>query len=187
VDVLKRVMRNGGIVRSTAATGSVTVSFGERFQASEQFDVVFREGMAMVERTAAYLEGPGRVEAKSLTAPTNVLYATESMRLTTRLLDLASWLLVRRAVKSGEIDDAEAARKQRRIKLHTLGRSSHVLGFGELPEGLQALIEESYALHDRIVSLDRAMNVKLESENSATHYANPVGMQIDRLRLAFGG
>ena len=180
-------MRNGGSVRSTAATGSVTVSFGERFQASEQFDLVFREGMALVERTAAYLEGPGRVEAKGLTSPTNVLYATESMRLTTRLLDLASWLLVRRAVKSGEIDEVEAARKQRRIKLHTLGRSSHVLGFCELPEGLQALIEESYALHDRIERLDRAMSVKLESDTAASHSANPVGMQIDRLRIAFGG
>ena len=29
-------------------------------------------------------------------------YATESMRLTTRLLELASWLMVRRALKEGD-------------------------------------------------------------------------------------
>lgn len=59
--------------------------------------------MLLVETTAAYLDGPGRREAKLLKPPVSVLYATESMRLTTRLLDLASWLLVRRALKEGEI------------------------------------------------------------------------------------
>ena len=44
----------------------VTVSFGERFQASAQFDRVFKEGMSLVERTAAYLDGEGRNAAKLL-------------------------------------------------------------------------------------------------------------------------
>ena len=65
--------------------------------------------MALVERTASYLEGPGRAEAKRLAAPANVLYASESMRLTTRLLDLASWLLIRRAL-SVNLEDASAER-----------------------------------------------------------------------------
>ena len=47
----------------------VTISFGERFAASDQFDAIFREGMALVERTAAYLDGPGRKEAKALAGP----------------------------------------------------------------------------------------------------------------------
>src|SRR5262245_7012915 len=80
------------------ATG-VTISFGERFAASDQFDAIFREGMALVERTAAYLDGPGRKEAKALAGPAAVLYASESMRLTTRLLELASWLMIRRSFK----------------------------------------------------------------------------------------
>ena len=85
------------------------ISFGERFQASQQFDQVFKEGMALVERTAAYLDGTGRKDSKGLPSHLTVLYATESMRLTTRLLDLASWLLIRRALKEGEITEAEAA------------------------------------------------------------------------------
>jgi regulator of CtrA degradation len=72
----------------TRAKG-VTISFGERFAASDQFDAIFREGMALVERTAAYLDGPGRKEAKALPGPAAMLYASESMRLTTRLLELA--------------------------------------------------------------------------------------------------
>jgi regulator of CtrA degradation len=179
-------MSNSSRVESTLAPRNVTVSFGERFQASEQFDQVFKEGMALVERTAAYLEGPGRTEAKRLKAPANVLYATESMRLTTRLLDLASWLLIRRAIKEGEMSEAEAQNKRKSVALQGAAKASHVQGLTTLPEGLQDLIGESYALHERIVRLDRALSVKLEDVGSEPVLANPVGIQMDRLRVAFG-
>lgn len=168
----------------------VTVSFGERFQASEQFDFVFKEGMALVEQTAAYLDGIGRREAKTLKAPASVLYATESMRLTTRLLDLASWLLIRRALKEGEITLEEARRKRQRIKLQALGRPSHVKGFADLPQGLRDLIEASFKLHDRIAQLDRAMQEPAAEVPAATAgqppVANPVADQMSRLAQAFG-
>ncbi|MDX2307803.1 MAG: DUF1465 family protein [Hyphomicrobium sp.] len=166
---------------------SVTVSFGARFQASSQFDRVFKEGMSLVERTAAYLDGDGRKAAKALTASVSVLYTTESMRLTTRLLDLASWLLIRRALKDGEISEAEAQKKRQRVKLQSLGRPSHVRGFDDLPEGLKRLIEESFALHDRIVQLDLAMNSGLDPAIAAKVVENPVGAQLSRLQHAFGG
>ncbi len=172
------------------AAQGVTVSFGERFQASEQFDFVFKEGMALVEQTAAYLDGVGRREAKALKAPVSVLYATESMRLTTRLLDLASWLLIRRALKEGEITPDEARRKRQRIKLQALGRPSHVKGFADLPAGLRDLIEASFKLHDRIAQLDRAMQEPVAAAAAApdaASLANPVADQMSRLAQAFGG
>ena len=122
-------MSNVFRVDSAHSGSATTVSFGERFQSSEQFDHIFKEGMALVERTASYLDGPGRKEAKTLTGGVGVLYATESMRLTTRLLDLASWLLIRRALREGEITDEEAQKKRRRVKLQAFGRPSHVNGY----------------------------------------------------------
>ena len=65
---------------------SVTVSFGAKFARSDQFKTVFREGMALVEAAASYLDGDGRKEARKLRAPHSLAYATESMRLTTRLM-----------------------------------------------------------------------------------------------------
>ena len=44
------------------------VSFGERLACSQAFADLFRDGMALVEETAAYLDGPGRGESKKLTA-----------------------------------------------------------------------------------------------------------------------
>jgi regulator of CtrA degradation len=170
--------------RAVDAEG-VTVSFGERFQASAQFDRVFKEGMSLVERTAAYLDGEGRKAAKALTGQATVLYTTESMRLTTRLLDLASWLLIRRALKDGEITEIEAQKKRARVKLQSLGRPSHIRGFADLPDGLQKLIEESFALHDRIVQLDLAMTAPGEESVAAAVQVNPVGAQLSRLQRAF--
>lgn len=183
-------MSDGSRMDGVLQSAGVTVSFGERFQASEQFDVVFREGMLLVEQTAAYLDGEGRKESKGLASNISVLYATESMRLTTRLLDLASWLLIRRALKEGEISEEEARYKRAKVKLKSLGRPSHIKNFDQLPAGLRDLVVASFALHDRIVRLDKAMvSPVAASEHSEvamlSDAANPVGDQMSMLRKAF--
>ena len=73
------------------------------------------------------------------------------------------------------------------MKLQSPSRASHVAGYASLPDGLRGLIDESYALHDRIVRLDSAMNVKVDQVASQPPFANPVGMQMERLRRAFEG
>src|SRR5437870_4669996 len=95
------------------------VSFGERLAASQAFADLFRDGMALVEQTAAYLDGPGRQESKKLSRNAALAYATESMRLTTRLMQLASWLLLHRAVKEGEMTLAQANKEKAKVKLAT--------------------------------------------------------------------
>jgi regulator of CtrA degradation len=165
------------------AVAGVTISFGEHFATSEQFDAIYKEGMAMVERAAAYLDGPGRKESRVLRGPTAMLYATESMRLTTRLLELASWLMIRRAYKEGEITAEEVSKKRERVRLTAPGRLSHVKGFAELPAGLRKLIEASFALNDRIVRLDLAMQVVTGEPEAAA--SSPVDAQVARLELAF--
>src|SRR3954454_13161223 len=96
------------------------VSFGERLAGSQAFSDLFRDGMALVEETAAYLDGPGRQESKKLERSGTLAYATESMRLTTRLMQLASWLLLHRAVKEGEMSLAQASKENSKVKLSAL-------------------------------------------------------------------
>src|SRR2546430_17084491 len=95
------------------------VSFGERVAASQAFADLFRDGMSLVEQTAAYLDGPGRQESKKLSRNAALAYATESMRLTTRLMQLASWLLLPRAGKEGEVKLAPATQEKRQVKQPT--------------------------------------------------------------------
>src|SRR4029079_19594753 len=99
------------------------------------------------------------------------------------LLELASWLMIRRALKEGEITSEEARAKRERVKLRGPGRTAHVRGFADLPEGLRHLIDASYALSDRIFQLDRAIEVVLDQTITTE---NPVGAQVTRLEEAFG-
>ena len=160
-----------------------TISFGARFANSGQFDAVYKEGMALVERTASYLDGPGRKEAKGLQPPLTLTYATESMRLTTRLLELASWLMLHRALKDGEIDQQQAASRRQRVKLAPIGRPGHVKGFDELPAGLRELVHQSFALNDRINRLDHAI---MTGADSSAPQDNKVVAQMAQLEAAFG-
>ncbi len=172
------------IVGTATERGSAEmISFGARFAASEQFDAVYKEGMALVERTASYLDGPGRKDAKGLQAPLTLIYATESMRLTTRLLELASWLMLHRALKDGEIDQQQAVVRRGRVKLAPIGRSSHVKGFDELPAGLRDLVGLSFSLNDRITRLDHAIATGTEPVAPAD---NTVIAQVAQLEAAFG-
>ena len=173
------------------AGSSVTISFAEKFASSDQFAAIFKEGMALVENTASYLDGAGRKDAKSLAPPVAMAYATESMRLTTRLLELASWLLVRRALTEGEITVEEARAKRQRMKLESIGRPSHVKLFNDLPDGLRRLIQASYSLQDRIIKLDQAFTcgdaAARTDPNDAAGARNPVGVHMARIAAAFGG
>jgi regulator of CtrA degradation len=68
------------------------------FAGGKVFERVFTEGMALVEETASYLDGPGRSIAKELPREARLTYTSWSMELTTRLMQAASWLVMQRAV-----------------------------------------------------------------------------------------
>ena len=163
--------------------GSVTIPFGEKYAGSEQFKALFREGMALVESTASYLDGEGRQESRDLPAQASLAYATESMRLTTRLMQLASWLLIRRAVNDGEMTAEQASQEKHKVKLQAISKPNYSAGYEELPIKLKALVEESYKLYDRIIKLDRLLHDT--PENIVKEQEHPVSTQIEKLRSAF--
>src|SRR6059036_632448 len=133
------------------------VSFGERLAASQAFADLFRDGMALVEQTAAYLDGPGRQESKKLDRSAALAYATESMRLTTRLMQLASWLLLHRAVKEGEMTLGQANREKTKVKLSAADPGSSD-SIEKLPSQLQDLIARSMALQSKVRRLDTSIH-----------------------------
>jgi regulator of CtrA degradation len=161
---------------------SSTIDFLAKFTASEQFEKVFKEGMGLVEETANYLDGPGRMDARALDRHGAIAYATESMRLTTRLMQLASWLLLQRAIGSGEMSHDEARREKHRISLSDIGRGHELAGAEQLPAALNTLVDRSLNLHMRVQKLDVMLNVQGKSETPAE---SPVSAQLNRLASAF--
>jgi|SRR6185312_367000 regulator of CtrA degradation len=152
----------------------------QAFADSAMFERTFDEGMALVEETARYLDGVGREEARFLPRKAAMLYAGESMRVTTRLMQAASWLLVQRAVRDGDME-ADVARHER----YRLGSREVCLGacsddVSILPAQLCDLLLRSENLYRRIARLDGALFGEAPSAAPAVH------VQQDALAQAFG-
>ena len=162
---------------------SSTVNFLSRFTASEQFEKVFKEGMGLVEETANYLDGPGRQDARLLDRHGAVAYATESMRLTTRLMQLASWLLLQRAIGAGEMSQEEARKEQHRISLADIGRGNPLTGSEQLPLGLIEIVDRSLSLHQRVLKLDVMINMQAKSETA--EQTSHIDGHMDRIAAVF--
>ncbi|MBN8964633.1 MAG: DUF1465 family protein [Rhizobiales bacterium] len=159
------------------------IAFGAKLAASQAFANLFRDGMGLVEETAAYLDGPGRQEAKKLERNVALAYATESMRLTTRLMQLASWLLLHRAVKEGEMTLSQANKEKAKVKL-AAGEPGDPETIKLLPERLRTLIDCSKKLNDRIRRLDASIYAPpLAPDEPRSN--NPVGRQLGLLKAAF--
>ena len=159
------------------------VSFGRTYLASESFKTLFRDGMALVEETAAYLDGDGREESRLISRDATLAYAGESMKLTTRLMQIASWLLVQRAVSEGEITPAQALEEKRRVKIAGGEKPSAADEVALLPLRLQVLIERSRRLHARILHLDALIT---EDRPTPKPIDSPVAAQQGMLRSVFG-
>lgn len=161
--------------------GAEAVSFTRKMLASESFMLLFREGMALVEATAAYLDGEGRADSRVLDRPVALAYASESMRLTTRLMQLTSWLLLQRAVNEGELSREEAEREHRRVVIAPPDNNTAAEIYERLPEKLRQLVDRSLSLQTRICRIDQ--DIKSEPEMPAGE--NPVANQLGRLAAAF--
>lgn len=158
------------------------ISFGKAYAQSETFRTLFREGMALVEETADYLDGDGRDAARSLPRPASIVYATESMRLTTRLMQLASWLLLHRSVREGDMSAERAREEKKKIRLEKLSSSMSGPGWDELPAEFRRLIERSIGLQKRVERIDAA----LFEEAAPAAEDSPVNNQIRELAAALG-
>lgn len=162
---------------------SAAVAIGPRIVASGGFDLLYREGMLLIEDVASYLDGPGRDQSKALPREASFLYATESMRLTTRLMQLASWLLLQRAVNEGELTAENARAEKEKVKFSATPSERGGPGFADLPETLRNFIVKGDRLFERVMQFD-----KLERGNLPEYSVggeNGIADQLSRLKAAF--
>src|ERR1700684_1179283 len=157
------------------------VSFSERLASSPAFSTLFRDGMALVEETPTYLDGSGRTESKRLERSAALVYATESMRLTTRLMQIASWLLLHRAVKEGEMTLAQASTEKSKGKLRAC-EPGDAKSIALLPARLQELIARSTKLQAEVRRLDATMHAPVPLK---VVVGNPVARPRGVLKAAF--
>ncbi len=150
------------------------------FTDSKLFDRVFADGMALVEQTAGYLDGLGREEARQLSREAGLTYAAWSMELTTRLMQAASWLVMQKAVRDGEMPLEDALEPKYRMSRDGPALDVEAQRGRGLPDEFLELVARSEALFDRICRIDAS----LYGEDMTHADDSPVNRQIERLKRA---
>ncbi|HSC19845.1 MAG TPA: DUF1465 family protein [Rhizomicrobium sp.] len=150
----------------------------QSFAGSAVFERTFEEGMSLVEEAARYFDGRGREEARHLSGNDAMAYSSESLRVTTRLMQAASWLLVQRAVHDGDMAAEDAANDRYRLGSREICLGGRSESLGMLPAKLRDLLARSESLYCRVARLE-----ELLGSNGAQ-----AGLQAQfaRLEQAFG-
>ncbi len=166
---------------------SNTVRLADRRVSSDRFKPLYSDGMKLVEEAAGYLDGEGRADAKKMSRTAATLYAAESMRLTTRLMQVASWLLLQRAANNGEMSVAQVAEEKCKVQLETPSASRGTQSWEELPVKFISIVERSLSLQTLVRRLDEEVYPKRKSATEIEVRRNPVVDQMYLLQAAFGG
>ena len=169
------------------AEQSNTISLSKHRATSHAFQSLYAEGMQLVEETATYLDGEGRIQAKSLDRVSSTLYAAESMRLTTRLMQVASWLLLQRALNNGEMSHDQVDAEKSKVRFDSKSTNMDSGGWDNLPTQFSELVRRSLRLQEQIKQMDQDLSGTGQAEIvDFQTVSNPVNSQIRLLKTAFG-
>ena len=144
--------------------------------------------MALIEDVAAYLDGDGRTESRGLPREASFVYATESMRLTTRLMQLASWLLLQRAVNEGELTAENARSEKEKVKFSaTPVRARRPRLCRPARERCATIIGKGDRLFERVLQFDKLERGKMsEIGHGRERHRRPAGAAQGGVRAADG-
>jgi regulator of CtrA degradation len=98
-------------------------------------------------------------------------------------MQIASWLLVQRAVAEGEISSSQALQEKHRVRLSTQESATPAFAFEVLPERLRELVGAAMRLHARIMHLDILISNDAPMPRTRE---SPVAAQQWLIRAAFG-
>ncbi len=160
------------------------IRLAEKYAYSDKFRELFSHGMTLVEESAGFLDGQGREAVKILDRDASALYGSQSMQLTTRLMQLASWLLLQRAANEGEMNRTQVLEEKEKINLAKLPAIDANMKLDTLPEEFVELVERSLKLQERIIHLDSELYGSQNDTNGDGD--NPVNQQIELLSTALG-
>jgi regulator of CtrA degradation len=94
-------------------------------------------------------------QLRSEMAPEDRLFVTyQSTRLTSRLLEMMSWLMAQKAIHGGEMTREQAREQGFTISNDDVCRFDEAEQSNILPEGLRSLLERSERLYSRLLRLD---------------------------------
>ena len=137
---------------------------------------LYLEAMTLAEEARSYFDRDGAADRGKLDPVARVAFSCESLKVTTRLMHVVSWLLIRKAVDAGEIDDVDAQHPDRRLGRATDTDEPARLAY--LPPKSREIVERSRDLYDRVSRLD----AQLEGAAADDEPSGGARALLDRLR-----
>jgi len=114
-------------------------------------DSLYVEAMVLADEARAYFDSAGRDDRLALDPSIRIGFACESLKVTTRLMQVVAWLMTQRAIAAGEMPRDDGAGGPRRLGE---GPESDEAVLESLPEAALALIRSSRDLYGRVRRID---------------------------------
>lgn len=121
---------------------------------------VFNETLRLLMETHEYFHRYGEHDQSKFDARSRSLYCCEMSRITMRLSCIMAWLMVRKAVSSGKMDEKEAMTKYR-LDCRDLCMHQNIEVENFLPTYMNYLLDRSFELYRRVSRLDDDMAANL--------------------------
>ncbi|PCI50121.1 MAG: hypothetical protein COB49_04065 [Alphaproteobacteria bacterium] len=136
----------------------------------------YQEAMALTQAVASYLEGEHeQIRNHGLTADTEVYYASESMRVSTCLMQVMSWFLVQKGVATGEITKEQAGSSKFRLGAGDICLARVDTSKGNLPKQFIIFLHKAQNLYRQVARMDRMVYGGQDT-------ANPVHEMFNRIQ-----
>jgi len=125
---------------------------------AHRIEETYREALALAERAQAYIAARGAGDRTGGDESAKAVYAAETLRLSTRVINVVAWTMTRKAVMAGEIDEAEATAPERRLGDPEVCLDAPPGDPGLLPEPVREMLGESKRLYERAARLQALLD-----------------------------
>lgn len=146
-------------------------------------DQLYKEATALADESRTYFATFSKTDRAALGAIDRVLYTAESLRISTRLMHVISWAMVRKAVAHGELTQEESMSDRHHLDDVELCRSSSPRDLRQLPRAVAVLSHKSLGIFERALRMQEQMlAATVDAQSDAQD--NPVANMLKELELA---
>ena len=142
--------------------------------------------VAVREPEASRLFGGRAIAAEDSAGALRFVRGVEWADSATRLMQVASWLLLQRAANSGEMTVNQVMQERTKVRLLTPSDAEENTSFDELPIYFRDLVSRSLMMERDIRRLDEELYGDRAASIGQAPDTNPVSEQIALLKTVFG-
>lgn len=132
------------------------MQMGNKIQGTAFFGKTYDDALKLLVEVRDYLESYQPSQAKQLEPSVRLALTCLTMRLTAQLTDIMAWLLVQKAVHTGEMTEDEGKDGKNQLR-RWIDFSPDQAKF-PIPMKLKALIDRSQTLFERVERLEVMIN-----------------------------